>query len=107
MPEEAPDSQLAEKELEQKNERKLNTVLHAGAVAQMIVGVTVILAVCYVAKLVLVTLLVSILLAFMLEPRGEPAGKSPLAAARQAHFWPCCSCWPLCTPEATFSMAAP
>src|SRR5579864_2783848 len=68
MPEEAPDSQLAEKELEQRNQRKLNTVLHAGAVAQIIVGGTVILAVCYIAKLVLVTLLFSILLAFMLEP---------------------------------------
>src|SRR6478735_11815623 len=68
MPEEAPDSQLAEKELEQRNQRKLNTVLHAGAVAQIIVGATVILAICFIAKLVLVTLLVSILLAFMLEP---------------------------------------
>jgi predicted PurR-regulated permease PerM len=68
MPEEAPDSRLAEKEQEQRNQRKLNTVLHAGAVAQIIVGATVILAVCYIAKLVLVTLLVSILLAFMLEP---------------------------------------
>jgi predicted PurR-regulated permease PerM len=68
MPEEAPDSRLAEKELEQKKERELNTVLHAGAVAQIIVGATVILAICFIAKLVLVTLLVSILLAFMLEP---------------------------------------
>ena len=68
MPEEAPDSQLAEKEQEQKQERKLNTALHAGAVAQIIVGGTVILTICYIAKLVLVTLLVSILLAFMLEP---------------------------------------
>jgi predicted PurR-regulated permease PerM len=68
MPEEAPDSQFAEKELEQKKERKLNTALHAGAVAQIIVGATVILTICYIAKLVLVTLLVSILLAFMLEP---------------------------------------
>jgi predicted PurR-regulated permease PerM len=67
-PEEAPDSQLAEKELEQRNERKLHTALHAGAVAQIIVGGAVILAICYVAKLVLVTLLVSLLLAFMLEP---------------------------------------
>lgn len=68
MPEEAPDSRLAEEELEQKNKRKLNTALHAGAVAQIIVGATVILTICYIAKLVLVTLLVSILLAFMLEP---------------------------------------
>ncbi len=68
MPEDAPDSQLAEKELEQKQQRKLNTAMHAGAAAQIIVGATVILTICYIAKLVLVTLLVSILLAFMLEP---------------------------------------
>ena len=67
-PEEAPDSRLAEKELEQKNERKLNASLRAGAIAQVILAATVILAVCYFAKLVLITLLVSILLAFMLEP---------------------------------------
>lgn len=68
MPEEAPDNQLAEKELDKKEERQLNAVLHTGAVAQIIVGVTVILAICYIAKLILITLLVSILLAFMLEP---------------------------------------
>ncbi|HEV7672945.1 MAG TPA: AI-2E family transporter [Candidatus Angelobacter sp.] len=68
MPEDAPDSQLAEKELEQRQQRKLNTALHAGAMAQIIVGAAVILTICYIAKLVLVTLLVSILLAFMLEP---------------------------------------
>ena len=68
MPEEVPDSHLAEKELEQKTQRRLNTALHAGAVAQVIVGATVILAICYIAKLILVTLLISILLAFMLEP---------------------------------------
>jgi predicted PurR-regulated permease PerM len=68
MPEEAPDSQLAEKELEEKKQRKLNTALHAGAVAQVIVAAAVILAICYIAKLILVTLLFSILFAFMLEP---------------------------------------
>jgi predicted PurR-regulated permease PerM len=68
MPEEAPDNHLAEKELEQKNERKLNTALHAGAVAQIVVAAAVILAICYIAKLVLITLLVSVLFAFMLEP---------------------------------------
>ncbi|HXO37344.1 MAG TPA: hypothetical protein VN872_01835, partial [Candidatus Acidoferrum sp.] len=52
MPEDAPDSQLAEKELEQKQQRKLNTALHAGAAAQIIVGATVILTICYIAKLV-------------------------------------------------------
>src|SRR5258707_15643000 len=68
MPEESPDSQLVEKELDKKDERKLNAALRAGAVAQMILGATVVLAVCYVAKLILITLLVSVLLAFMLEP---------------------------------------
>jgi predicted PurR-regulated permease PerM len=68
MPEETPDSQLVEKEQDKKDERRLNTALHAGSAAQIIVGGTVILAVCYVAKLILVTLLVSVLLAFMLEP---------------------------------------
>jgi predicted PurR-regulated permease PerM len=67
-PEEAPDSHLAEKEQEQREARKLNAVLRAGAIAQIIVGATVVLAVCYVAKLILITLLVSILLAFMLDP---------------------------------------
>lgn len=68
MPEEAPDSQSAEKELEQRNQRRLNTALRAGATAQVIIAATVILAICYVAKLILVTLLVSILFAFVLEP---------------------------------------
>ena len=68
MPEEAPDSQLAEKELDKKEERQLNTALHTGAVAQIILAIAVILAICYVAKLILITLLVSILFAFMLEP---------------------------------------
>jgi predicted PurR-regulated permease PerM len=68
MPEEAPDSQLVQEELDKKEERKLNTMLRAGAVAQIIVGATVVLAICYIAKLVLITLLVSILLAFMLDP---------------------------------------
>lgn len=68
MPEEAPDNQLAEKELDKKEERQLNTALRTGAVAQVILAIAVVLAICYVAKLILVTLLVSILLAFMLEP---------------------------------------
>lgn len=67
-PEEAPDSRLAEKELEKKEQRKLNAALRTGAVAQTIVGAAVVLAICYVAKLVLITLMVSVLLAFVLEP---------------------------------------
>jgi predicted PurR-regulated permease PerM len=84
MPEEAPDSHMAEKELEQKNQRRLNTALRAGAVAQMIVGATVILAICYIAKLILVTLLVSILLAFVLEPLVNLLEKARLPRAAGA-----------------------
>jgi predicted PurR-regulated permease PerM len=68
MPEKAPDSELVAQELEKKEQRKLNATLRAGAIAQIIVGATVVLAICYVAKLILITLLVSILLAFMLDP---------------------------------------
>ena len=67
-PEEAPDNRLAKEELRVKKERELNAVLHAGAIAQIVIGAVVVLAVCYVAKLVLATLLVSILITFMLEP---------------------------------------
>ncbi|MGC2697983.1 MAG: AI-2E family transporter [Candidatus Angelobacter sp.] len=67
-PEEVPDTELAEKEVRDKEERKLKAAVRAGAIAQVIVGTTVVLVVCYVGKLVLVTLLVSILIAFMLEP---------------------------------------
>jgi predicted PurR-regulated permease PerM len=67
-PEEVPGNHLAEQELQQRKERKLNNALHAGAVAQIVVAAAVVLTICYVAKLVLITLLVSILFAFMLEP---------------------------------------
>ena len=67
-PEEAPDGRLAEKESAKKAERKLNAAVHAGAVAQTILAAAVVLAICYVGKLVLVTLLVAVLLAFILEP---------------------------------------
>lgn len=68
MPEEAPDTQLTEKELDKKEQRQLNAALRAGTVAQIILAIAVVLAICYVAKLILITLLVSILFAFMLEP---------------------------------------
>ncbi|HEY2389629.1 MAG TPA: AI-2E family transporter [Candidatus Angelobacter sp.] len=68
MPEEAPDAELAAQEQEKRDARKLNATLRAGAIAQIVVGATVVLAVCYIAKLILITLLVSILLAFMLDP---------------------------------------
>ncbi len=44
---------------------------HVSAAAQTVVAVGVVLVLCYVAKLVLITLLVSILLAFLLEPMVE------------------------------------
>jgi predicted PurR-regulated permease PerM len=68
MPEEAPDAELVAQEQEKRETRKLNATVRAGAIAQIIVGATVVLAICYIAKLVLITLLVSILLAFMLDP---------------------------------------
>src|SRR5262245_31709211 len=67
-PEQPPNNQTAEKEQRARQERKLNAMLHAGAIAQIVIGAVAVLAVCYVAKLVLVTLLVSILIAFALEP---------------------------------------
>jgi predicted PurR-regulated permease PerM len=67
-PEEVPDPQLLEQEQEKKEERRLNSALHTGSVAQIIVGGAVILAICYVAKLILITLFISVLLTFMLEP---------------------------------------
>jgi predicted PurR-regulated permease PerM len=67
-PEEAPDNHLAEKELRAKEERKLNSLIRTGAVAQIIVGAVVVLVVCYVVKLILITLMVAILLVFILEP---------------------------------------
>jgi predicted PurR-regulated permease PerM len=67
-PEDGPDTDLAGKELREREERKLRAAVRAGAIAQVIVGATVVLVVCYVGKIVLVTLLVSMLIAFMLEP---------------------------------------
>lgn len=58
----------AELEQQQRQDRRLRRTLQAGAVAQIVVGVAVVLAICYLAKLVLVTLLVSVMLALMLEP---------------------------------------
>ncbi|HZD96120.1 MAG TPA: AI-2E family transporter, partial [Candidatus Sulfotelmatobacter sp.] len=67
-PEPAPDSHTAAEELRQREERKLNRALRAGSVAQIIVALAAGLAICYVGKLVFITLLVSILITFMLEP---------------------------------------
>lgn len=61
-------TESAQVELQQRQERRFRNTLRAGAMAQVVVGTAVALAICYVAKLVLVTLLVSILIAFTLEP---------------------------------------
>ena len=61
-------TEAAQFEVQQRQERRFRNTLRAGAVAQVVVGTAVALAICYVAKLVLVTLLVSILIAFTLEP---------------------------------------
>src|SRR6185312_6268522 len=62
------DSSNLELEQEQRRERRYKGTIWAGSVAQITIGVAVVLAICYLAKLVLVTLLVSVLIAFMLEP---------------------------------------
>jgi len=46
----------------------LLTDVAAGSVAQVVLAVTVVLAVCYVAKLVMITIATALLLAFVLEP---------------------------------------
>jgi len=46
----------------------LLTNVAAGSAAQVVLAVTVVLAVCYVAKLVMITIASSLLLAFVLEP---------------------------------------
>lgn len=86
VPEKAPDNRLMEKEQEQREQRKLNSVLRTGAIAQIIVGATVVLAICYVAKLVLITLLVSVLLAFMLDPVVKALERIRVPRAAGAFF---------------------
>ncbi len=53
---------------EQEQTRKATTSIQASSVALVIIALGIVLVICYLAKLVLVTLLVSILLAFVLEP---------------------------------------
>jgi predicted PurR-regulated permease PerM len=67
-PQPVPEQHVAAEEQDRQDERKLNRSLKAGSVAQIIIAMAAGLAICYVGKLVLVTLLVSILLTFMLEP---------------------------------------
>ena len=67
-PQEVPDTQKDAKELRRLEERKLGRALRAGSVAQIMIALAVGLAICYLGKLVLVTLMVSVLITFMLEP---------------------------------------
>jgi predicted PurR-regulated permease PerM len=62
------DSAAAQNELEQVRERRFRNTLRAGAVAEVVIGIIAVLAICYLAKIVLVTLLISLLIAFTLEP---------------------------------------
>ena len=72
-PADKPGPQLADQaavqeELQQRQEAKYKNTLRAGAAAQITLSVIAVLVVCYLAKMVLVTLLVSVLIAFTLEP---------------------------------------
>lgn len=57
-----------DRELQQRDEQRFRNTVRAGASSQLILGVIAVLAACYLAKLVMVTLLVSVLIAFTLEP---------------------------------------
>ena len=72
-PAEEPGPQLADQaalqeELQQRQEAKYKKTLRAGAVAQVTLSIIAVLGVCYLAKMLLVTLLLSVLIAFTLEP---------------------------------------
>jgi predicted PurR-regulated permease PerM len=62
------DSAAAQAELQQVRERRFKNTLRAAALAEVVVGIIAVLAICYLAKIVLVTLLISVLIAFTLEP---------------------------------------
>jgi len=62
------DRATAQKDLQQRQEHKLRSSLRAGAGAEVILAVIAVLAACYFAKIVMITLLVSVLIAFTLEP---------------------------------------
>ena len=64
----AEETKIAQTALKQKQESRLDRAVWAGSVAQVIIGIVVVLGILYLAKLVLVTLLVSVLIAFTLEP---------------------------------------
>ena len=57
-----------QRELKQRQKQRFRKALRAGAAAQVTLAVIAVLAACYLAKLVMVTLLVAVLIAFTLEP---------------------------------------
>jgi len=67
-PQPVPDPHVGAEELQRQEERKVNRAVRAGSVAQIVVALAAGLAICYVGKLVIVTLLISVLITFMLEP---------------------------------------
>jgi predicted PurR-regulated permease PerM len=67
-PQPVPDPHVAAEELQRQEERKLNRAMHTGSLAQIMLALAAALVICYVGKLVLVTLLISVLITFMLEP---------------------------------------
>lgn len=62
------DRATTQKDLQQRQEHKFRNSLRAGAAAEVILAVVAVLAACYFAKIVMITLLVSVLIAFTLEP---------------------------------------
>ena len=53
---------------QQQHVHRLDKAIRAASIAQIVIATAIVLAICYIAKLVLITLLVSVLLAFVLEP---------------------------------------
>lgn len=64
----AADRATTQRDLQQRQEHKFRNSLRAGATAEVILAVVAVLAACYFAKIVMITLLVSVLIAFTLEP---------------------------------------
>jgi|SRR5579872_1700826 len=64
----AAQSQSPTQKEESEKREEIRHSIHAGSAAQVIIAVAVVLAICYVAKPVLVTILMSLLLAFILDP---------------------------------------
>lgn len=56
-----------QRESQQSHKEEARTI-RVGSIAQVIIAIAVVLAICYLAKLVLVTIFTSVLIAFMLQP---------------------------------------